>query len=215
MTDRTPGDIGKRAMDLALAVVALVLLSPVLAGTAAAILLTDGRPVLFRQRRPGRNGVPFTIIKFRTMRPPRDGEVPYHTDDVRLTRLGRLLRSTSLDELPELWNVLRGEMSLVGPRPLLMEYLPAYTEEQRRRHAVRPGITSWAAVNGRHQSRFEDRLALDVWYVDHRSARLDLRILLMTVAQVVQRKGVTATQGVDEVGFPLPPKEPPGDLPPG
>jgi sugar transferase EpsL len=199
-------DATKRAMDLVAAALALVILSPVLAGTAAAILLLDGRPVLFRQVRPGRHGIPFTIIKFRTMRPTRDGEVPYHTDEVRLTRLGRRLRSTSLDELPELWNVLRGDMSLVGPRPLLMEYLPAYTDEQRRRHDVRPGITSWAAVNGRHLLRFEDRLALDVWYVDHRSLRLDVRILLMTVRQVVQRTDVTATQGVAEVGFPLPPK---------
>ena len=170
-------DRTKRAIDLGVSVVALVLLSPILGVVALLILSRDGRPILFRQRRPGRNGVPFTIIKFRTMRPTRPGEVAYHTDDQRVTRLGRLLRATSADELPELWNVLRGEMSLVGPRPLLMEYLPSYTAEQRRRHDVRPGITSWAAVNGRHLLRFEERLALDTWYVDHRSLRLDALIL--------------------------------------
>ena len=205
MHKRTSGTT-KRAMDVLASVVVLVILAPVLSGIAAAILLMDGRPVLFRQTRPGRHGVPFTIVKFRTMRPPRDGEVPYHTDELRLTRLGRLLRSTSLDELPELWNVLRGDMSLVGPRPLLMEYLSAYTDEQQRRHDVRPGITSWAAVNGRHLLRFEERLALDVWYVDHRGFRLDVRILLMTLTQVIKRADVTATQGVADVGFPLPPK---------
>lgn len=164
----------------------------------------DGRPILFRQVRPGLGGKPFTIVKFRTMRPTRPGEVAYHSDEQRVTRLGRALRSTSIDELPEIWNVLRGDMSLVGPRPLLLEYLPSYTDEQRRRHDVRPGITSWAAVNGRHRLRFDDRIAMDIWYVDHRSLRLDGQIILMTLAQVIRRRDVTSTQDPDDVGFPLP-----------
>jgi lipopolysaccharide/colanic/teichoic acid biosynthesis glycosyltransferase len=197
------GRAGKRAIDLVGAVCAIVALSPVLAWTAVAVLVLDGRPILFRQRRPGLAGAPFTIFKFRTMRPPNALEVAYHTDDQRLTQLGRFLRATSIDELPELWNVMRGEMSLVGPRPLLMEYLDTYTAEQRRRHDVRPGITSWAAVNGRHMLRFEERLALDNWYVDHHSLVLDARILLMTLAQVIRRTDVTTTQGLADIGFPL------------
>jgi len=193
----------KRTIDVTLAAVGLIVLSPLLAVTALAIVATSGRPILFRQVRPGRFGRPFTIIKFRTMRPPRRGEVAYHTDDIRVTRIGRILRSTSIDELPELWNVLRGEMSLVGPRPLLVEYLDSYTPHQARRHEVRPGVTSWAAVNGRHTMRFEDRLELDVWYVDHRSLRLDVRIIAMTIGQVIRRQDVTETQAVADIGFPL------------
>jgi lipopolysaccharide/colanic/teichoic acid biosynthesis glycosyltransferase len=193
----------KRAIDLVGGTVAFVLLSPILAGVALAILVIDGRPVLFRQRRPGRGGDPFTIMKFRTMRPAAPGEVWYRTDEQRLTRLGRFLRTTSLDELPELWHVMRGEMSLVGPRPLLMEYLETYSPRQARRHEVRPGITSWAIVNGRHGIAFDQRLELDTWYVEHWSLRLDARILGMTVSQVLRRTGVAATQEVDEVGFPL------------
>jgi lipopolysaccharide/colanic/teichoic acid biosynthesis glycosyltransferase len=193
----------KRVLDVVVAVSALVLLAPVLGGVGLAIAVVDGRPVLFRQRRPGRAGRPFTMVKFRTMRPPRQSEDPFRTDAVRVTRLGRLLRSTSLDELPELWNVVRGEMSLVGPRPLLMEYLDQYTPNQARRHNVRPGITSWAIVRGRHALGFAARLELDTWYVDHWSLALDLRILAMTAAQLVRRRDVAVTQDVDAVGFPL------------
>jgi lipopolysaccharide/colanic/teichoic acid biosynthesis glycosyltransferase len=173
-----------------------------------AIRATLGSPVLFRQVRPGLGGRPFTILKFRTMRDPRPGEVWYLTNEQRLGRVGRFLRSTSLDELPELWNVLRGEMSLVGPRPLLVHYLATYTPEEARRHDVRPGITGWAAVNGRHAIRFKERLALDVWYVDHWSLALDLRILARTVAQVALRKDVSTSEDLS-LGFPLPP----GDAP--
>jgi len=193
----------KRVMDVSGALVALVLLSPVIAWTALAVLITQGRPVLFRQERPGLGGKPFTIYKFRTMRPTKPGEVYYLTDDDRLTRLGHFLRSSSLDELPELWNVLRGDMSLVGPRPLLMEYLDQYSELEARRHDVRPGITGWAAVNGRNKLEFGDRLQLDVWYLDHWSLALDIRILAMTVAQVVRRQGVSATEDLG-LGFRLP-----------
>lgn len=193
----------KRLLDVLASAGGLVALSPILTLTAMALLITQGRPILFRQARPGVDGRPFRIAKFRTMRSTRPGERAHHTDDIRLTRLGGLLRSWSVDELPELWNVLRGEMSLVGPRPLLMEYLPTYTEGQRRRHLVRPGITSWAAVNGRHRLRFVERLELDVWYVDHWSLRLDARILAMTAGQVLRRTDVTTTQGVVEIGFPL------------
>ena len=193
----------KRVIDVLGAAAALVLLLPLLGAHARALHAVQGRPVLFRQLRPGRAGRPFHIVKFRTMRPPRDGEIGYLTDDARVTRIGRLLRERSLDELPELWNVLRGEMSLVGPRPLLMEYLDQYTPEQRRRHDVAPGITGWAAVNGRHAIRFEDRMALDVWYVDHWSLWLDLRILARTVVHVIRRTDVSAVENVD-LGFPLP-----------
>jgi sugar transferase EpsL len=194
----------KRAVDVVGALVGLMLLSPVLAATAVAVRVRLGRPILFRQVRPGLHGRPFTILKFRTMREPRPGEVWYLTNEERLTRLGRFLRETSLDELPELWNVLRGEMSLVGPRPLLVHYLETYTREEARRHDVRPGITGWAAVNGRHALRFKARLALDVWYVDHWSLALDLEILARTVAQVLRRTDVTPTEDL-ALGFPLPP----------
>ncbi|HEX9400926.1 MAG TPA: sugar transferase [Anaeromyxobacter sp.] len=193
----------KRGMDVVGAALALVLLSPVLAATAIAVRVGLGPPILFRQVRPGLGGRPFTILKFRTMREPRPGEVWYLTNEERLTRLGRFLRETSLDELPELWNVLRGEMSLVGPRPLLVHYLESYTPEEAHRHDVRPGITGWAAVNGRHALRFKDRLALDVWYVEHWSLALDLEILARTVAQVVRRTDVTPTEDL-ALGFPLP-----------
>ena len=194
----------KRGMDVIGAGMAVVALSPVLGGIAAAIAFTQGRPVFFRQTRPGLGGRTFEIVKFRTMRPPRPGEVSYLTDDQRVTRLGRFLRRSSLDELPELWNVLRGEMSLVGPRPLLLEYLDEYTPEERRRHDMPAGITGWAAVNGRHALKFKDRLALDVWYVDNWSLWLDLKILAATVYQVLRHKDVETTQGVAEFGFPLP-----------
>jgi lipopolysaccharide/colanic/teichoic acid biosynthesis glycosyltransferase len=194
----------KRGMDVAGAATGLVVLSPVLAGSALAVAVAHGRPVLFRQTRPGLGGKPFTICKFRTMRSPKPGEVSYLTDAQRVTRLGRLLRDTSLDELPELWNVLKGEMSLVGPRPLLMEYLDKYTPEEARRHEMPPGITGWAAVNGRHALKFRERLKLDTWYVCNWSLWLDLKILAMTVYQVLRRSDVATTQGVEEMGFPLP-----------
>lgn len=194
----------KRGVDVVGATIGSVLLAPVLALASVAILVTQGRPILFRQRRPGLHGKLFTIVKFRTMRPTRPGEVFYATDAQRITPLGRFLRSTSIDELPELWNVLRGEMSLVGPRPLLMEYLPEYTPEEHRRHDMPAGITGFAAVNGRHVLKFRDRLKLDVRYVDEWSLWLDLKILALTVVQVLRRTGVTETQNIAEIGFPLP-----------
>ncbi|WP_396218994.1 sugar transferase [Gemmatimonas sp.] len=182
----------KRGLDIGLAATALVLAAPVLLLVAIAVRVNLGGPVLFRQQRPGLHGRPFTMVKFRTMRDAlgRDGRPLPDAD--RLTPFGTLLRSTSLDELPELWNVVRGDMSLVGPRPLLMEYLDRYTPEQARRHEVRPGVTGWAQVNGRNALSWEERFRLDVWYVEHRSLRLDLRILLRTLALVLRRTGVSA-----------------------
>jgi lipopolysaccharide/colanic/teichoic acid biosynthesis glycosyltransferase len=192
----------KRCIDITGAAVGLVLLSPVLAWTALAALIAQGRPILFRHERPGLAGRSFTMLKFRTMRTPHRGELYAGTEGQRITRLGRFLRSTSIDELPGLWSVLRGEMSLVGPRPLLPEYLDRYTPEEARRHDMRPGITGWAAVNGRHSLRFEDRLMLDVWYVDHWSLSLDLKILLMTVQQVLRHSDVVTTQDFVEIDYP-------------
>jgi len=192
----------KRGIDIVGAALALVVLSPVLAWAALGVVVTMGRPILFRQVRPGLRGEPFTIVKFRTMRAPTRGEAWYETDAQRVTGVGAFLRATSIDELPELWNVLRGEMSLVGPRPLLVEYLDRYTEEERRRHDMRPGIAGWAAVNGRHTARFEDRLRLDAWYVDNWSLALDVRIIAMTIAQVLRREGVAVTQDPTEIDFP-------------
>lgn len=186
-------DVVKRAGDVVVSATLLVLLAPLLALIAIAVRVSLGAPVLFRQQRPGLGGRPFTLYKFRTM---RGGELAgvdaVATDADRLTRFGRLLRASSLDELPELVNVLRGEMSLVGPRPLLMEYLGRYNETQARRHEVRPGITGWAQVNGRNAVDWEDRFAMDVHYVDHRSFALDMRVLFMTVATVLSRRGVSA-----------------------
>ena len=176
----------KRLFDLAVAATALLLLSPAVATVALAVRLKLGSPVLFVQTRPGLNGRPFRLYKFRTM---IEGEAG---DESRLTRFGRFLRSTSLDELPELWNVIRGDMSLVGPRTLLMHYLDHYTTFQMRRHEVRPGITGWSQVNGRNAVTWEQRFADDVWYVDHRSFLLDLRILALTLTKVVSRSGISA-----------------------
>ena len=192
----------KRVIDI-VAAAAAHLLSPVLAWVALAVAATEGLPILFRQQRPGLGGKPFTLVKFRTMRAPRGNKVWYLTDEQRITRLGRFLRATSLDELPELWNVLRGEMSLVGPRPLLMEYLDTYTPEEQRRHNMRPGITGWAAVNGRNALRFSARLELDTWYVDHWSLWLDLRILARTVGLVLRRTNASTTEDL-RLGFRLP-----------
>ncbi len=182
---------GKRLFDLLIAVPALIVLSPVMAAIAVLVARYHGRPILFKQVRPGFGGKPFVIYKFRTMNDARDAQGRPLPDAERLTRFGRFLRSTSLDELPELLNVLRGEMSLVGPRPLLMQYLERYTPEQRRRHEVKPGITGWAQVNGRNALSWEDRFALDVWYVDHQSLALDLKILLLTLWRVLQREGIS------------------------
>ncbi|HEY0941101.1 MAG TPA: sugar transferase [Steroidobacter sp.] len=180
----------KRSFDIFVAALALVLLSPVLLAVGIAVRLALGPPVLFRQTRPGLDGKPFIVRKFRTMREASDEHGVPLPDELRLGRLGRFLRATSLDELPELWNVLVGDMSLVGPRPLLMEYLALYSAEQMRRHEVRPGITGWAQVNGRNAISWERKFELDVWYVDHRSFLLDLRILVMTVVRVVRSDGI-------------------------
>lgn len=180
---------GKRLLDVTGSAVGLVVLSPLFAVIALLVRMRMGSPVLFRQRRPGAGGQPFQLVKFRSMRAPGPGEGA-QPDEVRLTRFGRWLRSTSLDELPELVNVLKGEMSLVGPRPLLMDYLPLYSADQARRHDVRPGITGWAQINGRNAVSWPDRFRLDTWYVDHVSLGLDLRILMMTVYRVVRREGV-------------------------
>jgi len=182
---------GKRLLDVALAAIALVALSPVLAVVALLVRRSLGSPVLFRQRRLGRGGMPFPVAKFRTMTDARDAAGDLLPDGERIPRFGQLLRSTSLDELPELLNVLRGEMSLVGPRPLILDYAGRYTPEQMRRHEARPGITGWAQVNGRNALSWEERFALDVWYVDHCSLTLDLRILVRTIANVVRRTDIS------------------------
>jgi lipopolysaccharide/colanic/teichoic acid biosynthesis glycosyltransferase len=189
---RHASDAIKRSLDVVVAAVALVVLSPLLAVLWVLIRLRMGSPVLFRQLRPGRHGRAFELVKFRTMTDTRDADGARLPDAQRLTALGRWLRRTSLDELPELLNVLQGDMSLVGPRPLLMEYLPLYSDEQARRHEVRPGITGWAQVNGRNAVTWDEKFALDVWYVDHRSTRLDVEILAKTVSQVFSGHGVSA-----------------------
>lgn len=173
-------------------VFALGMLSPILLILAALVRFKLGSPVLFRQKRPGLGSVPFQMLKFRSMRDAVDAHGTTLPDAERLTSFGRLLRSTSLDELPGLWNVLVGNMSLVGPRPLLMEYLPLYSPEQARRHEVRPGITGWAQVNGRNALSWDEKFALDVWYVDHQSLWLDIKILFLTVLKVFKREGISA-----------------------
>ncbi len=180
----------KRTWDVVLSGMAVIMLSPLLAVLVLWIRWQIGKPVFFVQTRPGKNGKPFRIVKFRTMRETRDAEGKLLPDAERMTALGRFLRAASLDELPELWNVLKGDMSLVGPRPLLMQYLPLYTPEQARRHEVRPGITGWAQVNGRNAISWEKKFELDVWYVDHQSFWLDLKILWLTLWQVVRRDGI-------------------------
>jgi len=182
---------GKRILDLALAVPLLVLLLPALALVALLVRIKLGSPVLFRQQRPGLHGKPFTLFKFRTMTDARDVQGRLLPDAERLTRLGRFLRGTSADELPELFNVLKGDMSLVGPRPLLMQYLDRYTPEQMRRHEVKPGITGWAQVNGRNAITWEQKFALDVWYVDHWSFWLDLKVIALTFWKILIREGVS------------------------
>jgi sugar transferase EpsL len=181
----------KRVLDLAIAVLALIFLAPFLILLASLVRMRLGAPVLYRQLRPGLNNRPFTIYKFRTMTDTRDEDGQLCPDAERLTDFGRFLRSTSLDELPELFNVLKGEMSLVGPRPLLMEYLVRYTPEQARRHETKPGITGWAQVNGRNALTWEEKFGLDVWYVDHSSLWLDLKIMAVTVQKIIQREGIS------------------------
>lgn len=180
----------KRTMDLVLASFLILLLSPAFVLVAIAVRVSLGTPILFRQVRPGMDEKLFTLLKFRTM---RDADsTAEHSDEARLTPLGKFLRSTSLDELPELFNVLTGDMSLVGPRPLLEEYLPLYSAEHRRRHEVRPGITGWAQIKGRNDLSWADKFSHDIWYVDNHSFLLDIRILLATVSKVLAREGVTA-----------------------
>jgi len=182
---------GKRALDAVLASTALLVLSPILVVVAVLVRVFLGSPILFRQTRPGLNGRPFVIVKFRSMAGVRDADGRILPDEAQLTRFGRLLRSSSLDELPELWNVLRGDMSLVGPRPLLVEYLSRYTPEQARRHELRPGLTGWAQVNGRNAITWEKKFALDVEYVDTCSLWLDLKIVALTVRRVLGRQGIS------------------------
>jgi len=190
MLTRLYRSAGKRLLDLVVTIPLLVLASPVLAATGLLVRLRLGGPTLFRQQRPGLYGQPFTVLKFRTMTERRDDRGELLPDAERLTPLGRTLRSTSLDELPELWNVLIGEMSLVGPRPLLMQYLDHYTHEQMRRHEVKPGITGWAQVNGRNALTWEQKFAFDIWYVDHLSLALDLKIMVLTVWRILKREGI-------------------------
>ncbi|MDT5271705.1 MAG: hypothetical protein QOH49_3891 [Acidobacteriota bacterium] len=183
--------IVKRLFDRAAALVGLIVLAPVLAAVALLVRVRLGTPVLFRQVRPGLGGRPFTVAKFRTMLDKRDREGRPLPDAERLTRVGLFMRSSSLDELPQLWSVLRGDLSLVGPRPLLTQYLERYTPEQARRHEVLPGITGWAQVNGRNSLSWEEKFALDIWYVDNWSLALDAKILLMTLRRVARREGIS------------------------
>ena len=182
----------KTAIDRSAALVGLAVAAPVLAGAAVAVRATMGSPVLFRQKRPGRGERTFEIVKFRTMREATDAQGNPLSDAERLTAVGRWLRATSIDELPQLWNVLRGDLSLVGPRPLLVRYLPRYSPAQRRRHEVMPGVTGWAQIHGRNAISWEEKFALDVWYVEHWSLALDARILLETVGRVLRRDGVSS-----------------------
>jgi lipopolysaccharide/colanic/teichoic acid biosynthesis glycosyltransferase len=182
----------KRGLDIAIASIALVVFAPIMALIAAIIAAQLGHPVLFPQPRPGLNGRPFTLLKFRTMRNAVAEDGAPLPDADRLTPLGRFLRSTSLDELPQLWNVVKGDMSLVGPRPLLLNYLPYHTAEEMRRYEVRPGITGWAQINGRNTISWQQRFALDAWYVDHQSLWLDLKILWLTLIRVLRRSGISA-----------------------
>ncbi|MCY8920589.1 sugar transferase [Bacillus atrophaeus] len=182
--------IAKRVFDLTAAILLLCCASLIIVFAMCIIRLKIGSPVFFTQVRPGLNGKPFTLYKFRTMTDERDKEGNLLPDEVRLTKTGKLIRKLSIDELPQLWNVIKGDLSLVGPRPLLMEYLPLYTNKQSRRHEVKPGITGWAQVNGRNAISWEKKFELDVWYVDHRSFFLDLKILFLTVRKVLISEGI-------------------------
>ncbi|PWA12645.1 sugar transferase [Pueribacillus theae] len=180
----------KRSVDIIVSLICIVLFSIVLLFTAIIVRAKLGSPVIFKQKRPGLHGRPFWLYKFRTMTDERDENGNLLPDDMRLTKAGRMIRKLSLDELPQLFNVLKGDLSLVGPRPLLMEYLPLYSEEQARRHDVKPGITGWAQVNGRNALSWEEKFALDVWYVDHQSFWLDLKIILLTIVKVFKSEGI-------------------------
>ncbi len=182
----------KRAFDVLASAFGLILTAPLMLATAAAVRMFLGKPVLFRQVRPGLEGKPFELVKFRTMLDARSETGAALADDQRLTRFGRLLRASSLDELPQLWNVLRGDMSLVGPRPLLVQYLPLYSAHQARRHEVRPGLTGWTQVKGRNSLSWEEKLDLDVWYVDNRTFLLDLWIIFMTAVRLIRPRGISA-----------------------
>lgn len=192
----------KRFFDVVLSLCALIVLSPVLLAVAALVRAKLGSPVIFRQDRPGKDEKIFGLCKFRSMTDARDEDGNLLPDKARLTRFGRILRSTSLDELPELWNILKGDMSIVGPRPLLVEYLPYYTDEEARRHDIRPGLTGWAQVNGRNVTVWDERLRQDVYYIENYGFRFDVRIMLMTVVKVLKRSDVTVSAGhgrLDEV----------------
>ena len=191
----------KRLIDIMVALLALLVLLLPLVLLVSLVAYKIGRPIYFSQIRPGLQGKPFNMIKFRTMTNECDSNGNFLPDSQRLTSFGRFLRATSLDELPELWNVIKGDMSLVGPRPLLMEYLPLYTEEQARRHEVRPGITGWAQVNGRNAISWEEKFKLDVWYVDNQSFFLDVRILARTILKVIKRDGISAQGEVTMTKF--------------
>lgn len=191
----------KRFLDITASGAALICLSPILAVTAYKVKKNLGSPVLFKQTRPGLNGEPFEMVKFRTMLDAYDDEGNPLPNEQRHTKFGNFLRSTSLDELPELWNVFKGDMSLVGPRPLLIDYLPLYNEDQARRHNVRPGITGWAQVNGRNAISWEEKFELDTWYVDHQSLLLDLKIIFLTLKKVVVKEGVNASENVTMTRF--------------
>ncbi|NNC48681.1 MAG: sugar transferase [Sphingomonas sp.] len=182
----------KRLIDILVSALTLILLSPLLLVVGIANLFVHGSPVFFRQVRPGKDAKPFELVKFRTMRNAAGPDGKPLSDAQRLTRFGKFLRSTSIDELPGLWNVLKGDMSLVGPRPLLMDYVPLYSEEQARRMEVRPGLTGWAQVNGRNALSWEEKFAHDVWYVDHQSILLDFKIMVMTAFKVLGRSGISA-----------------------
>lgn len=186
----------KRALDIVVSFAALLLLSPLFLLLALLVRLFLGAPILFRQQRPGMKAKPFEILKFRTMLDAKGPDGEPLPDAQRLTGFGRFLRASSLDELPELWNVLKGEMSLVGPRPLLMEYVPLYSAEQRRRHDMRPGITGWSQVNGRNALSWDEKFAYDIWYVDNASMLLDLKILVLTVVSIVRRDGINSSADV-------------------
>src|SRR5690625_2263095 len=181
----------KRMIDFLLAIIFVIILLPVLSIIAISLLFTMGTPIVFKQKRPGQNGKPFYLYKFRTMEQSFDEKGEILADELRLTTIGTFLRKYSLDELPQLFNVIKGDMSLVGPRPLLLEYLPLYTETQRVRHDVKPGITGWAQVNGRNAVTWEERFKMDTWYVENRTLRLDLKILLMTIVKVLKKDGIT------------------------
>ena len=186
----------KRLLDFTLSFLALIILSPVLLVTAALVRIKLGSPIIFHQERPGKSEKIFRLYKFRSMTDERDENGNLLPDDQRLTRFGQILRSTSLDELPELWNILRGDMSIVGPRPLLVKYLPLYNEEQRHRHDVRPGLTGWAQANGRNAISWEEKFKLDVWYVQHISFLVDVKVIFMTVKKVFCRDGISSETSV-------------------